>query len=69
MVKEVIDGRAYPREVLEHYWFRATELYEEGKKVNDIAHFFGVHLGSVSKWLTIYKRDGKYALLKKKLRV
>jgi len=58
----VIDGRSYSHEVLEHYRFRAIELYEEGKKVNDIAEYFGVHRCSVSHWITSYKRNGKKAL-------
>jgi len=50
-----IDGRSYSHEVLEHYRFRAFELYEEGKKVNDIADFLGMHCCSVSHWITSYK--------------
>jgi transposase len=56
------DGRAYPHEVLEHYRFRAIQLQMEGKQINEIAHFFGVHRGSVSRWITMYTRDGKEAL-------
>lgn len=62
----IIDGRSYPHEVLEHYRFRTIELLKEGKKVNDIAHFFGVNRVSVSRWVIAYKRNGKKALLSKK---
>lgn len=65
-MKEVIDGRSYLHEVLEHYRFRAIELHKEGKKINDIAHFFGVHRGSVSRWITTYRREGKTALKSRK---
>jgi len=60
------DGRSFPHEVLEHYRYRAIQLYKEGQPVNDIAHFFGVHRGSVSRWITIKKRNGKKALQRKK---
>lgn len=63
---EIADGRSYPHDVLEHYRFRAIELHNEGKRVNDIAHFFGVHRGSVSGWITAYKRKGKEALKSRK---
>jgi transposase len=62
----MIDGRSYSHEVLEHYRFRALELYEDGKKVNDIADFFGVHRCSVSHWISSYKRHGKRTLKSKK---
>ncbi len=62
----VIDGRSYSREVLEHYRFRAIELHKEGKKVNDIADFFGVHRGSVSQWLSTCRLYGKEKLKSKK---
>ena len=60
------DGRSFPREVLEHYRYRAIQLHTEGRPINDIAHFFGVHRGSVSRWITIKKRNGKKALQSKK---
>ena len=66
MKKEVVDGRSYSHEVLEYHRFRSIELYKKGKKINDIAEFFGVHRGSVSKWITIFKRYGKKALRSKK---
>lgn len=68
MKKEMSDGRLYPREVLEHYRFQTLKLTKEGKKINEIAYFFGVHRGSVSRWITIYKRGGKKSLKTKKAR-
>ena len=60
------DGRSYSHEVLEHCRFRSIELHKEGKKINDIADFFGIHRGSVSRWVTSYKRGGKNSLKSKK---
>jgi len=45
---------------------RAIELREEGKKVKEIAHFFGLHPASVSRWFVSYRREGKKALKSKK---
>jgi len=64
MIKE--DGRSTPREALEQFRFRTIQLYKERKQINEIAYFFGVHRGSVSRWITLYKRDGKNALKRKK---
>lgn len=66
MAKNIIDGRSYTHEVLEHYRFRAIKLYKDGRRINDIAHFFGIHRGSVSRWITIFKRKGKRKLKSKK---
>ena len=60
------DGRSIPREVLEHYRFRALKLRKKGWNVNEIAASFGVHRGSVSRWLTKYKRSGKKSLRRRK---
>lgn len=65
MRNTIADGRSYSRDVLEHYRFRAIELCKEGKPVNEISHFFGVHRGSVSRWITAYKREGVKALKRK----
>lgn len=62
----VIDGRSFSHEVLEHYRFRAIELFKKGKKVNDVADFFGLHRCSVSHWISSYKKDGKKILKSKK---
>ena len=60
------DGRTYSHEVLEHYRFQAIRLRKEGRQVNEIAHFFGIHRGSVSRWLTVYNHNGKKSLKSKK---
>lgn len=61
-----MDGRELSHEVLENYRFRAIELWNEGKKVKDIADFFGIHPGSVSRWLTTYRAHGKKVLKSRK---
>ena len=66
MKKKKTDGRSYHRETLENLRFRAIELHKENREVNEIAYFFGVHRGTVSKWITLYKREGKDALKSKK---
>ncbi len=65
-MKKKTDGRKYSREFLERCRLRTIELQKDGKKVNEIAYFFGVHRGSVSRWLTNYKRKGKIGLKSKK---
>lgn len=60
------DGKTFPREVLEHYRFRALKLRKEGWQVQDIAHAFGLHPGSVSRWFTKVKREGKKSLKRTK---
>lgn len=62
----VIDCRSFSHEVLEHYRFRAIELHHEGKKINDIADYFGIHRCSVSHWITAHKRHGKKFLKSKR---
>ena len=42
------------------------ELRKEGKKVNDIAHYFGLNRVTVSYWLSRYKKEGNEALKSKK---
>ena len=56
------DGRSYSREVLEHCRFRALELRKEKWQVNEIAHAFGLHQGSVSRWFTKAGRNGESSL-------
>lgn len=60
------DGRELAHETLETYRMRAIELRDEGKKVKDIAHFFGLHPASVSRWFVNYRRGGKKVLKSKK---
>ena len=61
-----ITGWQLPHEVLEHYRFRAIELWKEGKKVKDIAHYFGLHRVTVSYWIAKYKEEGKRGLKSRK---
>lgn len=68
MKKRAVGGRALSHDILEHYRFRAIELHKKGKKINDIADFFGVHRCAISHWITAYKRHGKNALKSKKAR-
>lgn len=60
------DGRSFSHEVLEVYRYRSVELYKQGKSVQEIAFFFGVHRGSVSLWIKIWKEKGKSALKSRK---
>lgn len=66
MAKRASDGRSYSHEILENYRFRAIELHKEGKKIIDIADFFGVHRCAVSHWITTHRRYGKKQLKSKK---
>jgi transposase len=65
-MKERYLGKELSHEVLEIYRFRALELRKKGKRVKDIAEFFGVHPNSVSRWFIIKKTKGKSALKSKK---
>ncbi len=60
------DGRSVSHEVLEAYRYRAIELYQKGKSVEEISFFFGIHRGSVSLWIKIWKEKGKSALKSRK---
>ena len=60
------DGRAHSHEFLEGCRIRAIELYKKGEKINDISYFLGFHRGVVSKWISLFTKDGKRALLSKK---
>ena len=42
------------------------EVYQAGKGVAEIAKLLGVHWGSVSRWLTKWRRDGQSALKERK---
>jgi transposase-like protein len=42
----------------------AIEAYQAGKGVAEIAKLLGVHWGSVSRWLTKWRRDGVDIALK-----
>src|SRR3990167_6807868 len=60
------DGRSISHEVLEAYRYRAVELYKKGKSVQEISFFFGIHRGSVSLWIKIWRESGKSALKSRK---
>src|SRR5271165_4465160 len=60
------DGRTLPHNILEEMRFRAIEAYQAGKGVAEIAKLLGVHWGSVSRWLTKWRRDGERALKERK---
>ena len=60
------DGRSISHEVLEAYRYRAVELYQKGKSVQEISFFFGIHRGSVSLWIKIWRESGKSALKSRK---
>lgn len=62
MKKEKHLGKHLSHQVREQYRYRAIELREKGWKVNEIAGAFGMHPGSVSRWLTTYRAKGKDAL-------
>jgi transposase len=55
-----------PHNILEEMRFRAIEAYQAGKGVAEIAKLLGVHWGSVSRWLTKWRRDGQSALKERK---
>lgn len=60
------DGRSISRQALEQHRFRALELRKKKWKVKDIAESFGLHRGSVSRWLTKAKRKGPESLKRTK---
>lgn len=63
---ELCIGKGLSHEVLEAYRFRALALREKGKKVKEIAEFFGIHPNSVSRWFVTKNKNGKQALKSKK---
>ena len=56
------DGRKLPHDLLEEMRFRAIEWHQSGKSVSEIATLRGLHGGSVSGWLTRWRRQGRRAL-------
>jgi transposase len=56
------DGRSHPDVALEAMRFRAIEAYRQGHTVSEIARIMGLHRGSVSRWITRWRRGGKDAL-------
>ena len=60
------DGRKLPHDLLEEMRFRAIEWHQSGKSVSEIANLLGLHWGSVSRWLTRWRRQGRRALKARK---
>lgn len=56
------DGRSYPDVALETMRLRAIDAYCQGHTVSEIARLHGLHRGSVSRWITRWRRGGKEAL-------
>jgi transposase len=56
------DGRKLPHNLLEEMRFRAIEAHQAGQSVSEIAKLLGLHWGSVSRWLTKWRRQGRRAL-------
>jgi len=59
-------GRQLSHEVLEQYRFRALELKRKNWAITKIAEAFGVNRRAVTRWFTIYRKEGKHALRSKK---
>jgi transposase len=60
------NGRMLSHDVLEEMRFRAIQAYQGGKSVGEIAKLLGVHWGSVSRWITKWRRGGESALKERK---
>lgn len=59
------DGRSIPDDTLEVIRFRTIDAYKTGNSIKDISQIFGLHRGSISRWITKWKREGKKALKRK----
>lgn len=59
------DGRSFHDVALEAMRFQAIVAHRGGQSSTEIAKTYGLHRGSVSRWLTIWKRKGKSALKRK----
>jgi transposase len=60
------DGRALDHDTLEAMRWRAIRAHRQGQTLAQIAKAFGLHWGSVSRWLTRYRRGGTAALRQRK---
>lgn len=56
------DGRSIPDQALEAMRVRAIAAHQGGQSVSGIAQTLGLHCGSVSRWLTKWRRHGEKAL-------
>jgi transposase len=60
------DGRNIPRETLEYLRIQAVRLQKNGRSIEDISDFCGVHFTVVYKWIRVYKHSGTEGLKRKK---
>lgn len=60
------DGRKIPRDAMEYMRMQSIRLFEEGKKADEIAEFFGVTVDAVYKWKRKHKEKGIVGLKSKK---
>lgn len=63
---EKVDGRSHKPEVQQQLRNQAIRLRKSGRKYKEIAEIIGVHLGTVSRWCNIYKREGNTGVRIKK---
>jgi transposase len=59
------NGRQLSHAVLEQYRYRAIQLQKKGWQIGEIAEAFGVNRRAVSRWFTLYRRNGRSALKSK----
>lgn len=55
---KTVDARSLNPEVQQQLRNQAIRLRRSGRTYQEIAEIVGVHLGTVCKWCTIYKREG-----------
>lgn len=60
------DGRSISRETLEYLRNQSIKLWKNGRSIDDISDFCGVHFTAVYKWVRIYKQIGLEGLKKRK---
>ena len=64
---ELIDARKLSQEAQEAIRLRAMKaVFVDGMKISDVVHLFGVSRSAVNKWISVHKKGGQEALLKKK---
>lgn len=56
------DGRNISHTTLVTMRIKAIRAWKKGVSINEIATLFGLHRGSVSRWITHYKRSGATGL-------